>query len=138
MKGRSGLCCYMVICTADKSGKILSLSYGKHVGLQDMHRCVEAVRGVMPRLKPGFVLLSDLSHLEAMDPACAQPVGTLLDLCSARGISTLVRVMPDPSKDIGFNIISHFHLPPPVKMVAHESLAEAISNLAEHFEPAEV
>jgi len=92
----------------------------------------------MDRLKPGFIILSDLSHLESMDPACAQPLGRLMDLGSAAGVSTLVRVVPDPSKDIGFNIIAHFHMGSPVKVVTHETLADAISNLAEYFEPAHV
>jgi len=128
----------MIICTADKSGRILSFSYGKHVGVQDMNRCVETVRGLMHRLKPGFIILSDLSHLESIDPACAQPLGALMDLGRAGGVSTVMRVIPDPSKDIGFNIITHFHLPPPVKVETHETLADAISSVAEHLEPAQV
>ena len=139
MKGPCGiLSCCMIICTADKSGRILSLSYGKHVGVHDMNRCLENVLALKHRLKPGFVLLSDLSHLESMDPACAQPLGALMDLGGASGLSTLVRVMPDPSKDIGFNIISHFHMRPPVKIETYETLADAISSLAAHFKPARV
>jgi hypothetical protein len=126
----------MIICTADKAGRILSLSYGKHVGVHDMYRCLETVRELMQRLKPGFVILSDLSHLESMDPACAQPLGLLMDLCSAGGVSLVVRVMPDPTKDIGFNIISHFHMRPPVGIESQETLADAIHSLAEHFEAA--
>ena len=62
----------------------------------------------------------------------------LLELCSAGGLATLVWVMPDPNKDIGFNIIARFHMHPPVKVETHESMAEAISSLAEHLEPAQV
>ena len=138
MKGPDDLSFCMIVCTADKSGRILSLSYGKHVGVQDMHRCLENVRGLMHRLKPGFIILSDLTHLESMDPACALPLGTLMDLGSAGGVSTLVRVIPDPSKDIGLNIITHFHMHSPVKVATYETLADAMASLAEHFEPAQV
>jgi hypothetical protein len=59
-----------------------------------------------------------------------------MDLCSAGGVSSVVRVIPDPTKDIGFNIIARFHMPAPVRMETHETLAEAISSVAEHFEMA--
>jgi hypothetical protein len=42
---------------------------------------------------------------------------------------TVVRVIPDPNKDIGFDLISRFHHDPPVKTQTHESLAEAIKSL---------
>lgn len=119
----------MIICTADRSGRVLSISYSKHVGLHDTNRCLEAVHNLMHQLKPGFVILSDLSHLDSMDAACASDIGALMDLCSAGGLSTVLRVMPDSSKDIGFNIISHFHQPPPVRTETYETLAEAVSSL---------
>jgi hypothetical protein len=123
----------MIICTADRVGRVLSISYSRHVGTHDMHRCLETVHDLMHRLKPGFVILSDLSHLDSMDAACAADLGALMDLCSAGGLSTVLRVMPDPSKDIGFNIISHFHVPSPVRTETYETLADAISSLmSEH------
>jgi hypothetical protein len=126
----------MILCTADRAGRVLSISYSKHVGTHDMHRCLETVHELMHQLKPGFVILSDLSHLDSMDAACASDLGALMDLCSAGGLSTVIRVMPDPSKDIGFNIISHFHMPPPLRTETHETLAEAVSSLmAESCDP---
>jgi anti-anti-sigma regulatory factor len=83
----------------------------------------------MEHLKPGFLLLTDLSNLESMDASCAPDLGTLMDVCSARGMSTVVRVIPDPDKDIGFDLISHFHHHPSVKTQTHKSLAEAMESL---------
>ena len=129
MKRRLGLSYVMIICTADRAGRVLTISYSRHVGTHDMHRCLETVHELLHMLKPGFVILSDLSHLETMDAACAADIGTLMDICSAGGLSTVLRVMPDPSKDIGFNIISRFHQPPPVRTENYETLAEAVSSL---------
>ncbi len=42
---------------------------------------------------------------------------------------TVVRVIPDPNKDIGFDLISHFHLHPPVRTQTHATLADAIKSL---------
>jgi hypothetical protein len=83
----------------------------------------------MDQLKPGFLVLSDLTNLESMDGSCAPELGAIMDLCCARGMSTAVRVIPDPSKEIGFNIISRFHLQSQVKTRTHASLAEAIKSL---------
>jgi len=83
----------------------------------------------MEDLKPGFLLLTDLSNLESMDATCAPELGAIMDLCSAKGILSVVQVIPDPSKDIGFDLISCFHHDPPVNTQTHASLAEAIKNL---------
>jgi hypothetical protein len=41
----------------------------------------------------------------------------------------VVRVIPDPHKDIGLNILSQFHYGPQIKLATFESLAEALSAL---------
>jgi hypothetical protein len=91
-----------------------------------MKKAVDALRGLVPRLKPGFTLFSDLTHLEAMDPACAAELGAAMALLSEGGMSNVVRVIPDPTKDIGFAIISVFHFNHPVKIHTRENLAEAL------------
>jgi hypothetical protein len=83
----------------------------------------------MGQLNPGFFLLTDLSNLESMEASCAPELGAIMDQCSAKGMSTVVRVIPDPNKDIGFDLISAFHLTPPVTTQTHQSLAEAIKSL---------
>ena len=105
------------------------MSYSQHIGADEMRRCLGTVRDLMENLKPGFLLLTDLSNLESMDASCAPELGAIMDLFSAKGMSTVVRVIPDPNKDIGFELISRFHLHPLVKMRTHESLAEAIKSL---------
>ena len=105
------------------------MSYGQHVGAEDMRRCLGTVRDLMGQLKSGFLLMTDLSNLESMEPSCAPELGAVMDLCSARGMLTEMRVIPDPSKDIGFVLISRFHHHPPVKTETYESLAEAIKSL---------
>jgi hypothetical protein len=89
----------------------------------------------MNDLKPGFLLVTDLSNLESMEASCAPELGAIMDLCSAKGMLTVVRVIPDPNKDIGFDLISLFHLHPPVKTQTHESLAEAIKSLLPEESP---
>jgi hypothetical protein len=116
----------MILCSADESGQILSLSYGRRIGPAEMKKGLEALRGLMPRMKTGFTLFSDLTHLEAMDPDCAADLGDIMTLLSDAGMANAVRVIPDPTKDIGFNIISAFHYHQPVKVHTCENLAEAL------------
>jgi len=53
-----------------------------------------------------------------------------MDLLNKQGVSTVVRVIPDPRKDIGFNILSLFHYRPDVQIVTCETLEEAMKVLA--------
>jgi hypothetical protein len=119
----------MILCNADESGEILTMSYSGHVIAEDMKTCLEAVRGLMDQLKPGFFVVTDLSNLESMEPTCAPDLGGIMELCSAKGISAVVQVIPDPKKDIGFDLISKFHHDPAVRTETHESLASAIKSL---------
>jgi hypothetical protein len=73
--------------------------------------------------------LSDLSDLEIMDPDCAAEIEFGMDLCNKAGVSKVVRVIPDPRKDIGLTIMSVFHYHRGVKIVTCETLAQALQAL---------
>jgi hypothetical protein len=123
----------MISCNVDESGGLLTMSYGQHIAVEDMRRCLGRVRDLLEHLKPGFLVLTDLSNLESMDASCAPDLGAIMELCSARGMSTVLRVIPDPGKDIGFDLISRFHLNPSVRTRTYDNLAEAIKSLATEF-----
>lgn len=119
----------MILCKVDESGRVLTMSYSEHVKADEMRRCLGTVRDLMGQLKPGFFLMTDLSNLDSMEAACALELGAIMELCSAKGMSSVVQVIPDSNKDIGFDLISLFHHHPPVKTQTHQSLAEAINSL---------
>ena len=110
---------------ADKSANLLKLSFSQHVDLDEAKRCFERVQTLLADMQPGFRLLTDLSDLELMDVACARYVGRIMDFCNAKGIAQVVRVIPDPRKDIGLKIISLFHYRRDVRAVTCENLEEA-------------
>ena len=112
------------------------MSYSQHVGVDEMRRCLGTVRDLMASLKPDFFLLTDLSNLESMDVACAPELGAIMDLCSANAMLTVLQVIPDPNKDIGFDLISLFHQDPRVKTQKYKNLADALNSLLN--EPLEV
>ena len=127
----------MVKAEADKAKNLLRITYGQHVGPEETKRCAEAVQLLVGDLQPGFRLLTDLSGLEAMDLACVPHIKKMMDLCNKKGVDTVVRVIPDPHKDIGFNIMSLFHYRRRVRIVTCEKLEEAIRVLREGERPRE-
>jgi anti-anti-sigma regulatory factor len=77
----------------------------------------------------GFCLLIDLSGLDHMDRACATDLGRIMDLCNERGVSKIVSVVPDPTKDIGLRLLSLFHFSSGIRIELHGNLPEAMGSL---------
>lgn len=109
----------------DEPQNLLTIRYRGSVGPQEAERCLGEVRAALPRLQTAFSLLADLTELDLMDVACAPYIEKAMDLCNERGISTVVRVIPDPTRDIGLQIMSYFHYGGRVRIVTCETLVEA-------------
>jgi hypothetical protein len=120
----------MFQASADDSGRILTVSYSHDVGVEEVQQCLGTIRDLLQKMQPGFVLLTDMSSLDSMDTACAPYVAEIMDLCNARGVKAVVRVIPDPRKDIGFLLLSRFHYNPEVEVKTFDNLAAAIESLA--------
>lgn len=95
------------------------------------------VAAILPRLEenisrvgPGFVLVTDLTGLESMHLDCVPHVTRIMDLCLGAGLARVVRIIPDPSKDIGLNLLSLVHYRGKVPTVTFGSREEATSALA--------
>jgi hypothetical protein len=129
----------MILCSVDQSGRVFTIGYHGHIKAVDMQRGVATIKELAVRLKPGFLLLTDLTNLQSMDASCAPLIGTAMELFSAKGIARVARVMPDANKDIGFSLIGHFHLHPSVTVQTHPTLADAVESfLCEERLPAEI
>jgi hypothetical protein len=115
---------------ADKPKNLLRVTYAQRVGPEETKRATETVQLLLADLQSGFRLLTDMSGLEEMDVACAPHIRKMMDICNKKGVDVVVRVIPDPHKDIGFNILSLFHYRRRVRIVTCESLKEALKALA--------
>src|ERR1035437_9202863 len=109
----------------DAGLNLVRIRYVRHVTAAGMKACRAEVERVLPGTRAGFTVLTDLSGLDSMDLDCVPHLAKIMDLCRAKGIGTVVRVIPDPNKDIGFNILSAIHYRRGVRVVPCESLAEA-------------
>ncbi len=122
--------CCMFQAEVNKNGVgLLTVSFAQHVDANEMNCCLTRVRLLLEDLKPGFKLLTNLSGLDSMDVDCAPNLGEMMDLCNRMGIRSVSRVVPDPSKDIGFYLMSSFHYGRDVRTTTHDNLDDAMHNL---------
>jgi hypothetical protein len=84
---------------------------------------------LLAELAPGFRVLADLTQLESMSIDCAPGIAKVMDLCAKAGVQLIVRVIPDPSKDIGFTILTRFHYPNKPRALTCQALVEAAQRL---------
>jgi len=99
----------MFLLTVNKPRQLIYFSYIGHVGVEDLQRQSGDLGSLLAELPAGFRLLADLSRLESMDIDCVPEIGKVMELLERHQVGLIVRVVPDPGKDIGFNIIAAFH-----------------------------
>ncbi len=104
---------------------LLTIHFSRKVEPEEAKRCSAQVSSLMSELRPGFRLLTDLSGLESMDMDCVPHIRSVMELCNQRMIGAVVRIIPDPHKDIGLNILSLFHYGRGVQIVTCQTLEEA-------------
>lgn len=114
----------------DQLGNGLTIGYAGHVGPDETRRCAEEVRLVLTEMQPGFRLLVDLTELQSMDVSCSPLIGGIMEMCNTGGVAEVVRIIPDPTRDIGLQIMSLFHYGSDVRILTCATAAEAMEALA--------
>ena len=115
----------------DRSKHLLVISALQRVTAEEATLVAQRVRELLHDVAPGFRVLADFRWLESMDPAAAPHVAKIMDTLAEKGVSSVTRVMPDPHKDIGLNILSQFHYGPEIQIATFETLADALQSLTE-------
>ena len=115
----------------DRSKRLLVISALQRVTAEEAKRVAQRVRELLHDVAPGFRVLADFRWLESMDPAAAPHVAKIMDTLAEKGVSSVTRVMPDPHKDIGLNILSQFHYGPEIQIATFETLADALQSFTE-------
>ena len=114
----------------DQSKRLLVISAAQSVTAEQARQAADQVRELLQRVTPGFRVLADYRWLESMEPATARHVAEIMDALAEKEVASVTRVMPDPHKDIGLNILSQFHYGANVKIETFETLADALQNIA--------
>jgi anti-anti-sigma regulatory factor len=110
---------------SDPVRNLIRISYHGHVTAAAAKLLTEQAGKLLPQMRPGFTLLTDLTGLESMDLGCVPHVTGVMKLCKARGIGSTIRVIPDPRKDIGLTILANIRYGTTVQIVTCQTMAEA-------------
>jgi hypothetical protein len=114
-----------VSVTADPGRNLLHLSYAGDIRLKEIQRLEKDIEMAVTKMSQGFFLLTDFTDLNSMDLVCVPYIKKTMDGFRKAGVARIVRVIPDPHKDIGFNIMSLFHYPRGLLIITCENQAEA-------------
>jgi hypothetical protein len=113
----------------DRSKRLVVLSAMQTVTAGEAKLAAQRIREMLQDVPPGFRVLADYRWLESMDPAAARHIAGIMDAFAEKKVGSVTRVMPDPHKDIGLNILSQFHYGPDVKIATFETLADALQDI---------
>src|SRR6476659_2916588 len=115
----------------DESKRLLVISAARHVTAEEVNAVAQSVRELLHDVAPGLRVLVDFRWLESMDSAAAPHLAKIMETLTEKRAASVARVMTDPRKDIGLNILSQFHYGPEIQITTFETLADAVQNLAE-------
>jgi hypothetical protein len=107
------------------------ISAAGQVTKEEAKQAAEKLREILKDFAPGFRVLADFQWLQSMDTGAARHVAEIMDALTEKQVASVIRVMPDPRKDIGLNILSQFHYGPEIQIATFDTLADALQNLVE-------
>jgi hypothetical protein len=114
----------MIKASYDTRHNAVVIEFSGSVTRAQAEKSLIDVEKALPKHGKGFTVITDLSGLEKMGLDVKDAVTRSMDLLNAHGVERVIRVIPDSSKDIGFNILSAFHYSKGVKILTLESWRE--------------
>ena len=114
----------------DRSKRLPVTTAAQTVTADEAKMAAQRIRELLQDVAPGFRVLAVFRWLESMDSAAARHIAEIMDALAEKNVASVTRVMPDPNKDIGLNILSQFHYGANVKIATFETLADALQNIA--------
>ena len=115
----------MFSLSVDEKGNKLVITFKDYFDLKQSEQFYAHVQKIVPKLKKGFSVLTDLSSLEHMEISAKLFIEKVMDLLNKHGVSMVIRIIPDKKKDIGFSIMSLFHYSAKVPIHTYKSYQEA-------------
>ena len=119
----------MLLVTSNKAKGLLYVSFIGTVSPDEFRAAREEMQAQLAGLPPAFRYLADLTSLEFMGLDCTAELAQTMELIGQSQVSLVVRVIPDPAKDIGIGIMTVFHYPKQLRVVTCQKLAEAVQAL---------
>jgi hypothetical protein len=119
----------MILATSNKVKQVLWINYVGQILPEELKRGREDLKVLLGDLRPGFRLMVNLSHVESMGLDCRAEMGRNMDLISQAGVGRVVRIIPDPRKDMGLDILAFFHYRNHPETINCTNLREAVEKL---------
>lgn len=114
----------MIKLSHDKKQNRITLTYEGNVDAREVEELYLKLQDLITKCRRGFTVLADLSSANSVTKESLPFIKKIMDLLNQHGISEIIRVIPDPDKDIGFSIMSVFHYDKGVKVVTCQTLEE--------------
>jgi hypothetical protein len=114
----------------DQAKRLLVISAVQRVTVEQAKLAAQRVRELLQDVAPGFRVLADFRWLDSMDSRAAPHIADIMDALAEKEVTSVTRVMPDPHKDIGLNILSQFHYGPEIDIATFQTLADALQSIA--------
>lgn len=117
----------------DTSKRLLVISAAQRVTAEQAKLAAQRIRKLLQDVPSGFRVLADFRWLDSMDAGAARHIADIMDALAEKGVAAVTRVIPDPHKDIGLNILSQFHYGPEIQITTFATLADALQSIAAKF-----
>src|SRR6516164_3940393 len=115
----------MFLAALNKPHRLMSVRYIDVVTPDELIRARDNMLALLAEMEPGFRLLADFTLLKSMDIECREEIGAMMERFDRVGVSQVIRVIPDETKDIGMKILTIFHYQNRPNVVPCQSLADA-------------
>ena len=109
----------------DPARNVLRVRFAGNVTAASMLSAADQIETLLAQTNPGFSIFADFSQVAAMDFDCIRSLTRIMDLCRAREVGLIVRILPAKRQDIGINLLSAVHYRGKVKTVTVDTVAEA-------------
>jgi hypothetical protein len=111
---------FLYTIKSNKQSNGLTISIKGSFIVREAEEIYAKLETMLPKLKKGFILITDLSLLVTVDYNVMSLIVKSMDLINSYSPSRIIRIVPDITKDIGFNIMSVFHYSKAIKKLPED------------------
>jgi hypothetical protein len=115
----------------DRSKRLLVISAAGHVSREEVKQAAEEVREALREVAPGLRALTDFRWLESMHPSATPHIAEIMDALAEKQVASVIRIIPDPGKGIGINILSQFRYSHELPISTVKTLVDALDRLVD-------
>lgn len=105
--------------------ELVVIEFLGNVDAAQARQALDALERLVPDDGRRFKALADYTRVETMDVEVEAQVKKAMRLLDERGVSEVLRVLPDPDAEVGFDILSRFFYSRDVKFHTYRSRAAA-------------